>query len=121
LFPVKYHLTGLSSAFFEENVKKASQIPPQWNKSHGGTSYRGRANGLVDFYLGKANLKSRTQNHDMKKFQKKCRPFFFESPQVAGTTADDRQHLNMAKRAEKKRMPVTRWEIGSWIQPIGKS
>jgi len=56
----------------------------------------------------------------MKRFEKNHRSFVFEPPQVADIVAREFPYLNIAKGVEKKRMPVTRWVIEFWIQPIGK-
>jgi len=74
----------------------------------------------MDFHLGKPNLKSRAPIHAMKKNGKKCQPFTFESPRGTGMAARELSHVGAAKPIEKRRMPVTEWVIGFWIQPIGK-
>jgi len=57
----------------------------------------------------------------MKKAGKNCQPFTFGSPRLAGMAAHELVRIGAAKPIEKKRMPVTEWVVGFWVQPIGKS
>jgi hypothetical protein len=75
----------------------------------------------VVFWLRNQKIEKPVQYHDMKRSGEKCRSFFFEPPRIADIAAREFPHFNVAKGVERKRMPVTRWVVGFWIQPIGKS